>query len=67
MKAITFSITHFFDPMGDKKSTRKVLRREFFHTDKSIDEIKKLFPDNGSYYGEKKLTFKPYKKTRLFS
>lgn len=63
---ITFSVTHFFDPYGDGKSARKVLKREFFHTCKTPDEIRANFPDNGKYYGEKLLKFKPYRRTKNF-
>lgn len=68
---ITFSITTFFDPMGDGKSTRKVFKRSFYHSDNDLDQIQDFFdtvinPDKTTYYREKVIKFAPYKKTKAF-
>ncbi len=67
---ITFSITTFFDPMGDGKSARKVFKRNFYHSNNDREQIQD-FTDtvlnaSNSYYGERLLKFKDYKKTKPF-
>lgn len=66
----TFSIIRYFDPMGDGKSDRKVLKREFFHSDKSKSEIQAYFDNlnkSTGYYSKITIVFKPYKKTKLLT
>lgn len=68
---ITFSITSYFDPYGDKKSTRKVFKRRFFKTMKTKEEIIQLFKkknESRDYYSELTLNFpsKPYKIVKDF-
>ena len=57
-----FSIISFFDPYGDRKSTRKQLSRQNFESNLSLDEVIKIMtnynnlnPQN-NYYGEKQLS-----------
>lgn len=68
---ITFSITAFFDPMGDGKSKRKVFNRNFYHSDNDRDQIQDFFdtvinPDKTTYYREKVIKFALFKKTKPF-
>lgn len=68
---ITFSVTSYFDPYGDKKSTRKVFKRRFYKTKKTKEEINRLFNkknESRGYYSEETLNFpsKPYKRVEDF-
>lgn len=66
----TFSITSFFDPMGDGKSERKVFKRNFYHSDSDKQSITNFVATvlnaSNSYYGERVLRFKAYKITKPF-
>jgi hypothetical protein len=70
MEKITFSLTSFFDPMGDGKTARKVFKRSFYHSTNDRESIKNFVDTvlnaSNSYYGEKLLKFKNYKKTKSF-
>jgi len=66
---LTFSVTSYFDPFGDEKSDRKILKREFYITDKSEQEITDYFDNynsNRDYYHNVTIKFKPYKRTKNF-
>ena len=64
----TFCIISFFDPYGDRKSTRKIFKRRFFHTEKSKEEViekyASLTSEHADYYGGVNLKFAPYKRTK---
>lgn len=64
-KKITFSVTRYYDPYGDGKSARKVLRRTALETKKTEKQVSDYFArvnKNRNYYQEVTLTFKPYKR-----
>ena len=66
----TFSTIRYFDPMGDGKSERKVLKREFYHSNKSKADIQTYFDSlnkSTGYYSAISIVFKPYLKTKLFT
>jgi hypothetical protein len=64
----TFSVISYFDPYGDGKSSRKVFSRQFFHTEKTKEEILQAFENRiNKYYGGVDLRFKPYKKTKQWN
>lgn len=67
MEDITFSVTSYFDPYGDGKSTRRVFSRKFYKTKQSKHEIQELFYKKNrycDYYSEQLINFpsKPYKR-----
>lgn len=65
MKKTTFSITSYFDPYGDLKSTRKFFKREKFITSLSKEEVKSIienYNSNADYYSEVTVTFGEHKK-----
>lgn len=68
---ITFSVTSYYDPYGDKKSPRVVYKREFYKTKKTQEEITRIFNmknESRSYYGALTLSFpsRPYKRVKDF-
>ena len=68
---ITFSVTSYYDPYGDKKSQRAVYKREFYKTKKTQEEITRIFKmknESRSYYGALTLRFpsKPYRRVKDF-
>ncbi len=66
---ITFSVTKFYDPFGDAKSTRKVFTRKFYAIEKSeidCNEIQKIIEHEG-YYNEVRVEFKPYQNITVVS
>jgi shikimate kinase len=71
----TFSITFYYDPFGDGKSKRRILKRSFFHSEKPEQEIRDIFKKRYSQYGQfaqprylaPEIIFKYYKKTNLFT
>ena len=61
-KVSTFCVITMFDRYGDGKSDLKVLSRKFYHTTKTIREVKAIF----EVQKNKIIVFKNYKRTQSF-
>lgn len=63
---INFRVDIYFDPYGDGKSKRKILKREYYYSFKSRQEILDRFDDKLYYGSEVVFTDKNYKKAKSF-